>query len=106
MTAFGAVCLVVVAAGVIAMYGRSAARRWAPVATLTILLVVAFAGWRWYPAHRNDPAAFSFETRMALSRAGVSMAADHPFFGVGLGRFYALSNEYAGDLPEVVRTGT
>lgn len=66
---------------------------------IAIVLAVAFAaiaaGWLWYPTQRNDPAAFSVSTRLELWKAGFRMMATDPLFGVGLGRFYVLSPEYA-----------
>jgi hypothetical protein len=54
----------------------------------------------WYPSHRNDPAAFSIRTRLELWRAGISMMTTNPLFGIGLGRFYDLSHDYAGPMLE------
>jgi hypothetical protein len=52
-----------------------------------------------YPRARNEgPPGWSLATRMELTKAGLSMAASQPIYGVGLGRFYVLSNQYAGQM--------
>src|SRR5436190_2256776 len=96
-TAFGAVTLVALALGAIDV-GRRGERRASVLAALAVLVLLAGAGWTWYPEQRNDAASFSLSSRLALARAGVRMAADHPVFGVGVQQYYQLSDDYAGDL--------
>jgi O-antigen ligase len=70
------------------------------LAGLAGVIIVAGAIWTWYPEGRNTPPAQALEIRLELAGAGIQMAAEHPVFGVGLGRYYALSNRYAGEALE------
>jgi O-antigen ligase len=73
------------------------------IAVLAIAIVtIGAAGWLWYPAHRNDPAAFSIRTRLVLWRAGISMMATNPVFGIGVGGFYERSHDYAPEMLEKI----
>jgi len=85
-----------VIAGLLALRGRG--RR----AVLPLLLALALAGgagtalWKVYPRERNTIVSSAYAVRVLLATAGLRMARDEPVFGVGVGRFYALSNEYVG----------
>jgi hypothetical protein len=65
------------------------------VAAVALVIGAGAAGWKWYPSKRNDPAAFSLTSRLEMSRAGVRMALTQPVFGVGIGRYYVLSSQFA-----------
>jgi hypothetical protein len=85
-------------AGLAVMHGRDAgSRRSRTVAavSLVVLFVLGAALWTWYPPARNFAASKAMAFRVDLARAGLEMAADAPVFGVGLGRFYDLSEQYA-----------
>lgn len=97
-TAVAAVLLALALAGVLSV--RTAERRrnlWLAIA-LSLVVAAAAAGWMWHPSQRNDPAAFSLRTRLELSRAGIRMMTTQPIFGIGVGQFYVLSNDYAGPM--------
>lgn len=63
------------------------------IALLALLVVVTVGGWKWYPQGRNLGAGDALSYRILMGKAAVRMTAAHPFFGVGLGRFYALSGQ-------------
>jgi O-antigen ligase len=98
-TALLATFLTMAAAGMLALRERGW-RRSVPVGIgLASLACVAFVLWMQYPRARNEgPPGWSLATRMELTKAGLSMAASQPIYGVGLGRFYVLSNQYAGQM--------
>lgn len=81
------------------VWSRSASRatRYAALAGLTALIAVMGAAWQFYPEGRNIRPARAFSIRVDLAHAGLAMAADHPAFGVGPGRFYMRSGDYAGE---------
>ena len=64
-------------------------------AAFVALVVGTAALFIWYPEGRNFGASSALHVRVGLWRAGLAMAWDEPLFGVGLGRFYDLSNQYA-----------
>lgn len=101
-TAIAAVMVVALIATVVVL--RPTNRRRAALFTVVIALlaIAAVAGWRYYPAARNDSPAFSLTTRVPLWRAGVRMMATDPLFGVGVGRFYDLSPSYAAPVLAVI----
>ena len=72
------------------------------VVTLIVLVGVAAIGWMWYPSQRNDPAAFSITTRLDLWKAAIRMTATAPVFGIGVGRFYVLSADYAAPVLQII----
>jgi O-antigen ligase len=95
--ALAAAVLVAIAGGILVVLrrGRRAVR---PVVfALAITAVVATAIWSAYPTSRNAAASTAWSIRVMLARAGLQMASDHPVFGVGPGRFYAESADYAGE---------
>ena len=57
---------------------------------VTAGLVVAI-----YPRERNSPMQGTIETRLGLAKAALTMTREAPTLGVGLGRFYELSGQYA-----------
>src|SRR6185503_15816807 len=93
-TAMAAV--LVAAVGVIILrQGPGRQRTIVALCAVATIAAVALAGWWWYPATRNDPAAFSLRTRLILWEAGIRMARDHPLFGVGIGGYWEFSHDYA-----------
>ena len=62
---------------------------------LGLIVLLAGALWQFYPHEKNATASAAWQIRLELAKAALRMAADHPVFGVGLGRFYELSAEYA-----------
>src|SRR5262245_6065802 len=97
-TAMVAVAIVTAGSGLLAV--RRYGQRHIPLvlAGLALLATVSIAGWMWYPAARNDPVMFSITGRLALWKGGIDMMLTQPLFGVGLGRFYPLSHDYAGEV--------
>lgn len=66
-------------------------------AAIAVLAVLVVAGaWYWYPAGRNITAMTAFKIRYALAAAALNMTRDYPVFGVGLGNYFWLSDNYAG----------
>lgn len=57
--------------------------------------LVAGAAWKWYPADRNVDSGYAVSFRLEMARAALHLAAEHPVFGIGLGRFYAQSERFA-----------
>jgi hypothetical protein len=91
-----AACLLTAGASVLAVRRSSSASRIALAAVvLGALAAIAIAGWRWYPVERNVSPAAATSFRMEMARAALHLTASHPIFGVGLGRFYALSALFA-----------
>ncbi len=86
-----------IAGGILALRGRATARRIRLATALAVLILAAAGVWRVYPEGRNNPAMWSLSTRAGLVEAGLRMAADQPVFGVGIGRFYRLSERYVAD---------
>jgi O-antigen ligase len=79
-----------------ALGGVSALRaRWgnrtAYTAAIVLVTVVAAAAWRWYPAGRNATGSEALEFRVVMAKDALRLTAGHPVFGVGPGRFWALS---------------
>ena len=96
-SAMVATAIVTAVAGLLAVRRRP--RHNAVVAIALVALAAScIAAWLWYPAARNDPVMYSITTRLALWKGAVDMMLDHPLFGVGLGRFYPLSHDYAGEV--------
>jgi O-antigen ligase len=93
--AMAAVLLTMIAAGIRAGYRAQTERRLLALVAVGFAIAATIAGVLWYPAVRNDPVMYSVSTRFELWKAGVQMMATAPFFGVGLGRFYELSPQYA-----------
>jgi hypothetical protein len=93
--AMAAVLVTVIAAGIRAGYRGQTGRRLLPLLAVGFAIAATIAGVLWYPSVRNDPVMFSIATRLELWKAGVQMMRTAPVFGVGLGRFYELSPEYA-----------
>jgi hypothetical protein len=93
-TALAAAVLTVVATAVYRMRGRTTRENARIAAGLAMLLVAALALWSVYPHYRNDRPWRALSMRIELAKAGLKMTADHPMFGVGLGRFRPLSREY------------
>jgi hypothetical protein len=80
-----------------AVLGGSKRTRLVAGAALVAVVLTGAGLYTWYPAGRNFAAWKAFEIRAGLVRAGLQMSADYPVFGVGLGRFYRLSADYAGE---------
>jgi O-antigen ligase len=98
-TAMGAALGMAVLAGLMTLRERGFRRNAPVIAALVLLAAVTFAAWSWSPQRTNSAAArWSLSTRIELAKAAGDMAAAHPFFGIGLGRFYMLSNTYVGEM--------
>jgi O-antigen ligase len=95
-TALATAFLIPLIAGVAGL--RASGRRGVVIAVAGFLVVsaVAFTLWRTYPRYRNDDPDRAVAIRLELARAALQMARAEPFFGVGLGRYYVLSNRYVG----------
>ncbi len=80
-----------------AAWRRAASRlsRMAVASALALLVGSAVVVSFRYPEGRNAKAWSAFVFRVDLARAGLQMAAERPLSGVGLGRFYTLSSDYA-----------
>jgi hypothetical protein len=82
----------------VAMHGaRNIRRRLVALTVIGAVLISAAIVWSRYPKGRNITARQAFGIRLDLTRAGIQMAAEAPVFGVGVGRYYALSDDYAGE---------
>ncbi len=100
-TAMGAALGMAVLTGLMTLRGRGFRRNASVIAALVLLAGISLAVWSWSPQRTNSAAArWSLSTRIELARAALDMAAAHPFFGIGLGRFYVLSHEYVGEMLE------
>jgi O-antigen ligase len=88
-----AVTLVVV--GLVALMKRSSRARPMLVGGLAAGVVIAALLVAYYPARRNSPLDGTIETRLGLAGAALTMAKEAPILGVGIGRFYELSGQYA-----------
>jgi O-antigen ligase len=97
-TAMAAVFATALAGGLLAFRGRPAVSRMRIAAGLAVLVLAAGGVWMTYPKGRNAAGDWSMSTRVELAKAGLNMTAREPIFGVGIGRFYTLSNEYAGTM--------
>ncbi len=101
---------VVMAAAFAAVIGwhRTDRRQWrygalAGAAVLALGLALAAL----YPANRNNKVAGSVDGRRELAIAALRMSAAHPVFGIGIGRFYDLSDKYGRpQLPSVLSPGS
>lgn len=72
-----------------------------------LLVALAVTGAALYPAARNPGIGGSILGRRELAIAALRMAASHPLFGVGVGRFYELSADYGRpELPSVLPPGS
>jgi O-antigen ligase len=91
-TGLAAVGLVAIGWGVRTLW-RGQHRRLA-LGGLAMLMAALLLTWAYYPRARNAPYGVAFEIRASLARGAVEMARSEPVFGVGVGRFYALSAEY------------
>jgi O-antigen ligase len=101
--AMAAVLAIVIAAALVALW-RTSGRQKKLLALAAIALAIAavVASVLWYPSGRNDSAMFSITTRLELWKAGLRMMWTDPLFGVGLGRFYDLSPDYASATLQVI----
>lgn len=86
------------------LFWRTDTRRMRTMAAGTALVLAALSAaiWIWYPAGRNIGAGKALTIRLDLARAGLEMARDHPVFGVGPGRYYVLSDQYAAETLEAL----
>ncbi len=100
--ALAAVFVTGAAAGLATLAARGR-RRTALVTAGAGFLAIGLAIWALYPAGRNADPSLAFTIRLELAKAALAMAADHPWFGVGLGRFYELSQPYTNMPIYVVR---
>ena len=91
-TALAAVSIVAIAWGLRTLW-RGHHRRIA-LAGLTMLVAASMMVWVYYPRDRNAAAAVAFQIRTSLAKGALEMARAEPVFGVGVGRFYALSVDY------------
>ena len=81
-------------------------RRFAALAGAAVL-VLGLALAALYPENRNNKVAGSLDGRKELAIAALRMSAAHPVFGIGIGRFYDLSDEYGRpQLPSVLSPGS
>jgi O-antigen ligase len=69
---------------------------WKPVAggTMTLVLVVLLVAWFFPPDAGLRPAMGMVQGRVEMVRVSFRMFASSPVFGVGVGRFWTLSNAY------------
>jgi hypothetical protein len=79
--------------GLIALRTRWGNRK-AYMTIILLVIAVAAGAWRWYPAGRNATGSEALEVRVVMGKAALRLTAAHPVFGVGLGRFYALSGHF------------
>lgn len=86
-------CLLILVGILAASFWRSH-RRVTVAAALLVSAFVITAAVVLYPAGRNEAARPALEFRLVLNRVALSMTAEHPAFGVGLGRFFELSEGY------------
>jgi uncharacterized membrane protein len=91
-TALAATLIVFALGGILAVRSRGHRKTFA-IALLALVALVAIAGWKWYPQGRNLGGGDALSYRIVMAKAAVSLMAAYPFFGVGLGRFYALSGQ-------------
>jgi len=79
----------------VALQGFLRGRRRMVAVLVAVLLLAGTAAAVIVPLGRHvaDP-ALAVRIRMGLAKGAIAMAADHPMFGVGLGRFYDLSESY------------
>jgi O-antigen ligase len=98
-TALAATVIVVIGilAGLVIVRQRQRRRPFVAMAIVTILTV---ALWQRYPHAKNASPSAAWEARVALASAALEMAANHPIFGVGLGRFHELSADYV-NIPQL-----
>jgi O-antigen ligase len=101
-TAIAAVLFVGLIAAAVRLRPTSPRRASLLAVVIGLIGIAAVAGWRYYPASRNDSVFFSWTTRVPLWKAGVRMMATDPLFGVGVGRFYDLSPSYAAPTLAVI----
>lgn len=69
-------------------------RRKSLAAGTALLVLAAAAAVVLYPQDRNEATRPAFLFRVAMNKVAVSMTSDYPAFGAGLGRFFALSENY------------
>jgi hypothetical protein len=90
--ALGGVVIVAAAAAVLRWKGR---RSMVPLLGAAVLAaIVAGVLWRTLPQRHVAAPELALKIRLGLAAGALAMAADHPWFGVGLGRFYPLSETY------------
>lgn len=94
-TAIAAAVVAAVGYGLLAVPRQSPRRKIVVVAAAAAFVAACVAGWMWYPEGRNDPAAYSINTRLILWKAGLRMMWTEPFFGIGLGRYFYVIHDYA-----------
>ncbi|MCR4373591.1 MAG: O-antigen ligase family protein, partial [Acidobacteria bacterium] len=83
--------LLALVAGAVGASGRA---RWLGFASAGAVVVAAAAAAVVYPQGRNLNVSASVESRTVLFRTGVQMVKDSPVFGIGIGRFHELSEQY------------
>ena len=68
-------------------------------AIVCALLVTAALGWQRFTATEGDPRTLpmAFGFRVEMARAAGAMFAEHPVFGLGIGRFYPESGAYISE---------
>lgn len=99
-TALAAVCAAI--AGAAVLWLRAQGRRRAAIALVAAgTLAGAAVLWARYPEGRNADPALALQIRLELARAALAMTGDHPWFGIGLGRFFELSEAYV-DMPRYI----
>ena len=92
-----AAALVTAALMALAAWRHASSRITRSIVAVALALLVATAGALAirYPEGRNSKAWSAFTFRLELVRAGLQMTAERPLTGVGLGKFYYLSDRYA-----------
>jgi hypothetical protein len=63
------------------------------IVLVTVVTLVALAGWRWYPQGRNLGIWDALSYRLMLGGIAINMMAERPLFGVGAGQFYTQSGQ-------------
>ena len=74
--------------------GAGTRARWLGLAGATAVLAAAATTAAVYPQGRNLNVSASVESRAVLFRTGAAMVKDSPVFGIGIGRFHELSEQY------------
>lgn len=97
-TAMAAAFATLLVSGLLALRTRPGTTRIRIAAALAAFVLVGVGVWTVYPEKRNAPGGWSLSTRAELAQAGLKMTATEPVFGVGIGRFYILSNQYVGPM--------
>jgi O-antigen ligase len=95
-TALAAALLTAAAASAVHLWRRTGRRLWPVLVVPVLLVVVTTTAAKWYPAGRNVEWRYALQFRVDAADAAVKLTKEHPWFGVGLGRFYPLSEQYLG----------